>query len=121
VVFVSVGVIDSGTFKGAGEVATLRSKIGDDLDKYAAFARERLGWATDTDMAIGTEAVSELERVCREVYLRFPRSVFFAGHLIFRHPSWWQRLLHNETAHAVQRRLEFDRLPMVVVPVRILE
>ena len=80
-----------------------------------------MGWAADADSALGTEAVAELERLCREVHLRFPRSVFFAGKLIFRHESWWQRLLHNETAHAVQRRLEFDGLTMVVLPIRMLK
>jgi hypothetical protein len=66
-------------------------------------------------------AFAEIERLCREVFLRFPRAMFFAGKLIFREPTWWQRLLHNETAHAVQRRLEFDGLPMVILPVRILK
>ena len=47
--------------------------------------------------------------------------MFFAGKLIFRHEGWWQRLLHNETAHAVQRRLEFDGLTMVVLPIRMLK
>ena len=76
-----------------------------------------MGWAADADSALGTEAVAELESLCREVHLRFPRAVFFAGKLIFRHESWWQRVLHNETAHAVQRRLEFDGLTMVVLPI----
>jgi hypothetical protein len=120
VVFISAGVIDSGTFKGADEMDRLRQTIADQLHRYVRFARDKLGWAADHDMVIGTEAVSELERLCREVHLRFPRSVFFAGKLIFREPTWWHRLLHNETAHAVQRRLEFDRLPMVVLPVRVL-
>jgi hypothetical protein len=44
----------------------------------------------------------------------------FAGKLVFREPTWWDRLLHNETAHSVQRRLEFDGLPMVILPVRML-
>jgi hypothetical protein len=45
--------------------------------------------------------------------------VFFAGKLIFREERWWQRALHNETAHSVQRRLEFDGATMVVLPVRM--
>jgi amino acid transporter len=120
VVFVSAGVLDSGTFKGPSEMAGLRGSVSQHLTKYVDFARRKLGWAADSDMAIGTEAVEELERLCREVHLRFPRSVFFAGQLIFREPTWWQRLLHNETAHTLQRRLEFDRLPFVVLPVRVL-
>jgi K+ transporter len=121
VMFISVGVIDSGTFKGPGEIESLRRSIDNQLKQYVSFARMKLGWAADADMIIGTDVVEELDRVCREVYLRFPRSVFFAGNLIFHEPTWWHRILHNETAHAVQRRLEFDGLPMVIVPVRILK
>ena len=117
----SVGVIDAGTFKGETEMEALKLKGEADLARYVEFARTRMGWAADCDHALGTEAVAELERLCREVSLRFPRSVFFAGKLIFRHEGWWQRLLHNETAHAVQRRLEFDGLTMVILPVRMLK
>jgi len=63
--------------------------------------------------------VSELDRLCREVALRFPRSVFFAGKLIFQKESWYQRILHNETAAAVERRLQFAGLPMIVMPIRM--
>jgi len=121
VVFISVGVIDAGTFKGEAEMTALDRKTAADLAKYVEFARTRMGWAADCDHSLGTEAVAELERLCREVQLRFPRSVFFAGKLIFRHESWWQRLLHNETAHAVQRRLELDGLTMVVLPIRMMK
>jgi hypothetical protein len=121
VVFVSVGVIDAGTFKGQEEMVALQKKTEADLAKYVEFARTRMGWAADSDSSLGTEAVAELERLCREVQLRFPRAVFFAGKLIFRQEGWWQRILHNETAHAVQRRLEFDGLTMVVLPIRMLK
>lgn len=120
VVFISVGVIDTGTFKGPDEVDALRANRRAELARYVTFARQKMGWPADADSIIGTDVVDELDRLCREVYLRFPRAVFFAGNLIFREPTWWNRLLHNETAHAVQRRLEFDGLPMVIVPVRLL-
>jgi amino acid transporter len=120
VVFLSVGVIDSGSFKGASELAALKESVQGGLVKYEEFARTKMGWTSESDMIVGTEVVAELERLCREVHLRFPRSVFFAGKLIFAEPTWWERLLHNETAHALQRRLEFDRLPMVILPVRVL-
>ncbi|HEY4176541.1 MAG TPA: APC family permease [Kofleriaceae bacterium] len=120
VVFVSAGVIDAGTFKGEQEMAALDAQTVASLEKYVEFAHTRMGWAADHDHALGTEAVAELERLCREVQLRYPRSVFFAGKLIFREESWWQSLLHNETAHAVQRRLELDGLTMVVLPIRVM-
>jgi amino acid transporter len=119
VVFIAAGVIDAGVFKGKDEVDALRGKIEGDLDKYVAYARAHLGWAADCDYAVGTEAVTELDHLCREVALRFPRSVFFAGKLIFQEESWYQRILHNETAAAVERRLQFAGLPMIVMPIRM--
>jgi hypothetical protein len=120
VVFVSVGVVDSGVFKGMGEIETLERRVRADLERYVLYAERTLGWAADSDHAIGTDVVFELERLCREICLRFPRCVFFAGQLVFRRPSWWHRTLHNETAYALQRRLQFDQLPMVLIPARIL-
>ena len=120
VVFVSVGVMDAGVFKGKDEVDALAAKLQSDLDKYVAFARIHLGWAADSDHEIGTDAVSELDHLCRQVALRFPRAVFFAGKLIFKEESWYQRILHNETAASVERRLQFAGLPMIVMPIRML-
>jgi amino acid transporter len=119
VVFVAAGVIDAGAFKGKDEIDRMHDNIERDLAKYVAFARDHLGWSAESDSAIGTEAVTELDRLCREVALRFPRSVFFAGKLIFQRDSWYQRLLHNETAAAVERRLQFAGLPMIVMPIRM--
>ena len=118
--FISAAIVDSGAFKGSSEVDALRAKTQHGLEQYVRFAREKLGWAADCDLSIGTDPVFELERLCRQVYLRFPRSVFFAGQLVVRRPTWWYRLLHNETAYSVQRRLQFDRLPMVILPTRVL-
>ncbi|HEU4732734.1 MAG TPA: APC family permease [Kofleriaceae bacterium] len=119
VVFVSCGVIDAGVFKGRDEVDALDAKLAADLDRYVAFARTHMGWAAERDHVIGTDAVAELDHLCREIALRFPRSVFFAGKLIFQKESWYQRILHNETAAAVERRLQFAGLPMIVMPIRM--
>jgi len=119
VVFIAAGVIDAGAFKGKDEIDVLRDNLERDLARYVVFAKAHMGWAAESDFAIGTEAVTELDRLCREVALRFPRSVFFAGKLIFQRDSWYQRLLHNETAAAVERRLQFAGLPMIVLPVRM--
>lgn len=120
VVFVAVGVIDAGVFKGKDEMDAMRAKIDGDLAKYVAFARGHMGWAAESVSAIGTEAVSALDTLCRDVAQKFPRSVFFAGKLVFQQETWWQRILHNETAAAVERRLHFSGLPMIVLPIRML-
>lgn len=118
VVFVSVGVLDSGNFKGADAARELEAKVRSDLEKYVDLAR-RMRWPARYEFAIGTEAVEQAERLCRDLSRKYSRTVFFAGKLIFRRERWYQRLLHNETAFAVQRRLQMDGIPMTVLPVRL--
>ena len=118
--FVSVGVIDSATFKDSDEVREVKEKTIDSLERYVALARG-LGLAADYRYALGTEAVDTAARVCRELGHEFPKAMFFAGKLIFQQEQWYQRLLHNETAYQLQRRLQFAGLNAMVLPVRMLE
>ena len=49
----------------------------------------------------------------------FPRSTVFTGQLTFRLEKFYHRLLHNETAFAIQRRLQWDGLTTVIMPIRV--
>jgi hypothetical protein len=80
-----------------------------------------LNLAADFRYALGTEAVDVATRLCQEVGKEFPRAMFFAGKLIFQSQQWYQRILHNETAYQLQRRLQFAGLNAMVLPVRMLE
>ena len=120
VVFMSVATIDSATFQGVEEVDRVREETETALQKYVDLAR-RMGIPADYRMSIGTEAVSECERLATEVAREYERSIFFAGKLIFERERWWDRFLHNETAIVIQRRLQFAGLAMVILPVRVLE
>jgi K+ transporter len=120
VIFVSVAVVDSGSFKGAAEVGRLRESVDDSLKKYVELAR-RLGWNADYRTATGIEAVAESTRLCLDLAREFPRVMFFSGKLLWRRESWYQRLLHNETAFQIQRRLQWKGLPMAVLPLRVPE
>jgi hypothetical protein len=90
------------------------------MKKYVEVAR-RIGLPADYRVGIGTEAVAGCVRLAQEIVKEYPRAVFFAGKLIFERERWWDRFLHNETAFAIQRRLQFAGIPMVVLPVRVLE
>jgi hypothetical protein len=72
-------------------------------------------------MAVGTEAVATAADLCGRIGRELPRSLFFAGKLIFQRERWYQRLLHNETAYQLQRRLQFAGLHAMVLPVRVTE
>jgi amino acid transporter len=118
VAFVSVSVMDSGAFKGAGELENLKAQTQQALDHYVALARG-YGLAAASYTAAGTDPMDEIEALCRDIGRQFPKATFFAGKLIFRKDTWYQRLLHNETASAIQRRLQWEGLPTVVLPVRV--
>lgn len=118
--FASVGVLDSGNFKGADEVVRLRADRQKTIDQYVLLART-LGLAASGEFTVGTDPVEEAANLCIKIHDRFPRSVFFAGKLLFEAEKWYFPLLHNETAHAIARQLQLQGIPMVVMPIRILK
>jgi amino acid transporter len=119
-IFVSAAVVDSGTFKGSQEIERLEAETRANLDKYVEWARSQ-GMVADYRIAMGTEAVASVTEVCKQIAEEYPRAIFFMGKLIFRDEKWYYRLLHNETPNAIQRRLQFDGLQAIVLPIRVLE
>jgi amino acid transporter len=120
VIFVSVAVVDSETFKGADQIAALEQRTRQNLLKYERYAHTlELGLATASAFAIGTEVAVEIEKIAADLTYRYPEAMFVAGQLIFEEDTFWNRLLHNETAFIVQKRLQRMGLPMIVVPVRL--
>ena len=120
VVFVSIGVIDVATMKGVEEVDRLRAATEKSLKEYVALAH-RFGLAAEWRMGIGTDVLDEGEEVCGSILSEFPRAVFFLGKLIFERERFFQRILHNETAYQLQRRMQFAGMNAMVLPVRIIE
>ena len=119
-IFLSVGVIDSATFKDIDEVREVKQRTEESLKKYVELAH-RLGLAADYRMSLGTEAVAEAEKLCASVAREFPRTMFVAGKLIFQRERWYQSVLHNETGYQLQRRLQFAGMHAMVMPIRIIE
>jgi amino acid transporter len=117
-VFLSVGVVDSGGFKGEGAIEELRQQTEESLAQYVELAR-RIGMPATSRYALGTDAVDEGEKLCLEVAREFPRVTFFAGKVIFQREAWYQHLLHNETAAAIQKRLQWAGKPVVILPARV--
>ena len=117
IVFVSVGVIDSGNFKGVEEMERMEAELRSGLKKYMAWCRQYKINA-DCRMEIATEAIPAVEKICRELAKEYPDSIIFTGKLIFRKERWYQRLLHSETALGLQRRLQLDGIPTIILPIR---
>jgi amino acid transporter len=117
-VFVSVGVVSSSDFKEENPAAAVLARTEESLGRYVALARG-LGIPATYRVAEGTDAVDEAERLVLSVLHEFPRTTVFAGKVIFGRERWYQRLLHNETALSLQKRLQWRGHMMVVVPARM--
>ena len=118
-VFLSVGVIDSGGFKGEDSVELLTAQTEANLRRYVQLAH-RLGVPATSRVAVGTDAVDEAEKLCERIAGEFPQAVFIAGQVLFQRDTWYQRLLHNQTAYAIQRRLQWAGRNMLIIPARIV-
>ena len=118
VVFVSVGQIDSGQFKGLREIENLRRVKEEELKSFVEFAN-CLGWYAEYRYSLGIDLIVELEKLCRAIAEDFPRSVFFAGKLVFEHEDLLTRVLHNHTPFTLEQRLQFEGLQMIVLPIRV--
>jgi hypothetical protein len=117
-VFVSIGVIDAATMKGVSEVERLRTRTEASLRHYQELAN-RFGLAAETRLGLGTDVLDEGESVCAAIRRDYPKAVFFLGKLVFKRERFFQRVLHNETAYQLQRRLQFAGMHAMVLPVRV--
>ncbi|OGP85676.1 MAG: amino acid transporter [Deltaproteobacteria bacterium RBG_16_58_17] len=117
-IFVSVAEIDSGVFKGAAEIEALKASISDQLAKYVKLARS-YGYAADSRIQVGTDVVETATHLCQSIVQEFPKATVFTGKLVFRHEYPFQKILHNETAFAIQRRLQWVGITTVILPILV--
>ena len=118
IVFVSIGLIDSGRFKGQSEIENLRRTKEEDLKSFVEYAN-CLGWYAEYRNSLGVDLIEELVKSSKSVAKDFPKSVFFAGKLVFERENFLARLLHNHTPFTLEQRLQFEGLEMMILPIRV--
>jgi len=119
-VFSSVGLVDSGQFKGVQDVEALEEKVRVDLEKYVQLAN-RMGYYAEYRITLGTDLIAELESQCHDLIKEFRRPVVFAGQLVFQRENVFTRSLHHETSFSIQRRLQFAGIQVIILPIRVWE
>ena len=117
-IFVQVGVVDVGNFKGSAEVDRLREHIESEGNRYVAYLHHH-GYHAESRCSIGVDVVDELELIVGQIREEYPQSVLFGGQLVFEKENFTTRLLHNYTIFAVQKRLYHQGIPMVILPIRV--
>jgi len=117
-VFVSVAEVDAGAFKETEAMGHLTEATKDALKKYVDLAR-RLGFPAESRLDTGIDVVETASNLCERVSREFPKSTVFAGQTVFRRPGLVNRILHNETAFAIQQELRWKGITTVILPIRI--
>ncbi|HEU0008195.1 MAG TPA: APC family permease [Verrucomicrobiae bacterium] len=117
-IFVQVGVVDAGNFKGAAEIENCRRHAEAELQRYVNYMRQH-GYYAEGIASMGTDLVAEVSELSPEVFKRFPHAVFFGGQLVFPDETFVTRWLHNYAVFALQRKFYQQGFPFLILPIRV--
>ena len=117
-VFIEIGIIEGGAFKGEAGIKLLDQKVKEDVNDYVKFVN-KYGYHGEGVTCLGTDVVDEVFKIAPEVLARYPNSVFFAGQIVFPKDNLFSRVLHNYTVFSLQERLYRKGIPFITVPVRV--
>ncbi len=117
IVFVQIGLIDAGNFKGMAEIDHLKASTADSLTRYVAYA-QRHGWETESYSGFSTDVLEAFEKLLPTIQSANPEAVYFAGKLVFDPEPVLSHWLFNNLVEELQRRCAREGLPFVVMPVR---
>jgi amino acid transporter len=116
--FVNARTVDAHAYGGEGALEKMREDAAETLEYFVDFCQSH-GMASASYIGFGTDAVEEVTRMCEQINREYPNTIFFTSKLIFASDNWFTRLLHNQAALAVQRRLHLEGLQMVILPMNV--
>ena len=117
-IFVNARTVDSHAYGGQEQLASLGAEAGASLQYFVRFCHSH-GLASAAWLGFGSDAVDAVTGLCEQVGKDFPNAIFFTSKLIFEHDNWLTGLLHNQAALAIQRRLHFDGLQLLILPMKV--
>lgn len=117
-VFISAKAVDAQSYGGKEQISRLEAALESSLSFYVDYCHAN-GLAATARFALGTDRVDQLVKLAEEIQREFPNTVFFTSKLVFRNETWLTRLLHNQTALALQQRLHLNGMQMVILPMQL--
>jgi hypothetical protein len=116
--FLSAREVDSQSYGGTEALAELKARNEQELRYYVAMCQSN-GFAAKYYVAYGTDTADEMMKLCDRARAEFPNVVFFTSKLVFKNDNAFVRLLHNQTALAMQRRLQLEGMQLVILPMQV--
>jgi hypothetical protein len=117
-VFISVGSIDAGNFKGQAEVENLTLHIESETGRYVNYMKKH-GYYAEARTTIGIDIVDEIMKFAPEIEKKFSNVVYFGGQLVFPEETFITKFLHNYIVFSAQRKFYTQGLPFVILPIRV--
>jgi len=117
-VFVYVGIVDAGSFKGKEEIKGLERFLEDESENIVNMMREK-GYNAEGIISIGVDIPDVVEKQAIELSKKYHNSAFFGSKLILPKDTILSRWLSNHTLYAVQRRFYSLKYPFMAVPIFI--
>jgi amino acid transporter len=117
-VFVQVGSVDAGNFKGAAEIENLGSYIKSEAERYVNYMDEH-GYYAEAFTSVGTDVVEQINSLVPSINSKYSNVVFFGGQIVFPEESFMTRWLHNYIVFSVQKKFYRQGIPFVILPIRV--
>jgi amino acid transporter len=117
-VFIQVGSVDAGSFKGAEEVENLKNHIAEEADKYVDFLKSA-GYYAEAYTSTGIDLVDEISKNAELVLKKYDQVMFFGGQLVFPEDTYMTQWLHNYIVFAIQRKFYMQGYPFIILPIRV--
>jgi hypothetical protein len=117
-IFVEIGVVDAGNFKGTTEISHLENMVARETQRYSDYMNSH-GLHAESVHEIGTDIVETAMNLADRIAEKFPNVMFFGGQLVFENETYFTRILHNFAVFGLQRSFFKHGLPFFVLPVRV--
>jgi hypothetical protein len=118
IIFIRIGVINSGNFKGSEELEEFKNKVIEHGLSYIHYANQ-LGHYALYFRTIGTYPVAETDRMIPRLLRSIKHPTFFGGQLVFNVRYSFEKFLHNHTIFMIQRKLFKRGIPVIILPVNV--
>jgi amino acid transporter len=117
-IFVTVGEVDSNTFREEKRWREMRRRTKATLRKYKNYCNAN-GRFAKAYVGYDTDIVEKLTQLTDRVAKDYPSTVFFGTKFIFDNENVFTQVLFNHVPYIMQRRLHVKGLNMVILPMKI--
>lgn len=119
-VFISARAVDVQSFGGKENLKLMQQESTVNLRYFVNYCHSH-GWPAKSKIAFGIDSAEEIMKLAEEVRAEFPNTIFFTSKLVFPKENWFVRILHNQTALAMQNRLHLRGMQMVILPMKVYD